>query len=125
MALHTGVTEEREGDYVGPLLNRIARLMAAGHGGQILLPLATEELLRDQLPDGVRLRDLGVHQLKDITRPEPIFQVVVPDLPAEFPPLRTLAAQTMTLPHPATPFTVGRPSWPKSPRCLTTRPVGC
>jgi len=107
MALHTGVTEERDADYAGPLLNRVARLMAAAHGGQILLSLATEELVRDQLPEGVSLRDLGVHQLKDLIRPEPIFQVLAEDLPAVFPPLRTMAAQTTTLPHSATPF-IGR-----------------
>ena len=59
MALHTGTAELREGDYYGPVLNRAARLMSAGHGGQILLSLATEELARDHLPVGVVLRDLG------------------------------------------------------------------
>ena len=53
MALHTGVAEERDGDYFGPPLNRVARLMAAGHGGQVLLSLATEELVRDHLPPDV------------------------------------------------------------------------
>src|SRR5437763_216958 len=59
MALHTGVTEERGDDYAGPALNRVARLLAAEHGGQVLLTLATQQLLRDNLPPGVVLRDMG------------------------------------------------------------------
>ena len=89
MALHTSAVELRDGDYVGPPLNRIARLMVAGHGGQTLLSLTTQELVRDHLPPGVTLRDLGEHYLKDLTQPEQIFQLVVADLPADFPPLRT------------------------------------
>jgi predicted ATPase/class 3 adenylate cyclase len=88
MALHTGVTEERGDDYVGPLLNRVARLLSAGHGGQILLTLAAAELVRDNLPAGVALKDLGEHRLKDLFRPERVFQLVAPDLPSEFPPLK-------------------------------------
>jgi predicted ATPase len=107
MALDSGVVEQRSDDYVGPLLNRTARLLATGYGGQILLSAAAHELVWNQLPPHVSLRDLGTHQLKDITRPEPIFQVVAPGLPAEFPPLRTTTAQMTTLPHPATPF-IGR-----------------
>jgi class 3 adenylate cyclase len=61
MALHTGAAEERGGDYFGPPLNRVARLLSAGRGGQILLSLATQELVRDQLPAGAGLRDLGEH----------------------------------------------------------------
>ncbi len=90
MALHTGVTEERDGDYFGPPLNRVARLLAAGHGGQTLLSLATAELVREQLPPDADLRDLGAHRLKDLTYPEQIFQLVAPDLPTTFPPLNTL-----------------------------------
>jgi len=88
MAIHTGVAELRDGDYVGPPLNRAARLLAAGHGGQILLSQATEALVREQLPPGIRLHDLGTHQLKDLRLPEPIFQLISPDLMADFPPLR-------------------------------------
>src|SRR6476469_1708923 len=66
MALHTGVTEERADDYVGPLLNRLARLLTAGHGGQILLTVATYELVREHLPDGVELRTLGERHLRDL-----------------------------------------------------------
>jgi predicted ATPase/class 3 adenylate cyclase len=91
MALHTGVAEERNGDYFGPALNRVARLLAAGHGGQILLSRSTQELVADQLPLEVALRDLGIHKLKDLERPEHIFQLVAPGLLSDFPPLRTTA----------------------------------
>lgn len=102
MAIHSGAAAPEAGDYFGPTLNRTARLLATGHGGQILLSLATAELLRDQLPASVQLRDLGGHRLKDLTRPEQILQVVAPDLPAEFPPLRTLDARRHNLPAQST-----------------------
>ncbi len=89
MALHTGVADERDGDYFGPPLNRVARLRDAGHGGQILLTSATVGLLRAQVPDGVEHRDLGVHRLRDLAEPEQVYQAAVWGLPAEFPPLRT------------------------------------
>jgi hypothetical protein len=89
MALHSGAAELRDDDYFGPPLNRVARLLVAGHGGQILLSLTTQELVRDHLPPGVALRDLGEHFLKDIVQPEQIFQIVAADLSADFPPLRT------------------------------------
>lgn len=90
MALHTGTPEARDGDYFGPPLNRVARLLSAGHGGQILLSLATRELVRDEQPDGLDLRDLGQHRLKDLIRPEQIYQVLAADLPSQFAALRTL-----------------------------------
>src|SRR5919202_1203158 len=90
MALHTGVVETRDADYFGPPLNRIARLLSAGHGGQILLTAAMQELVRDHLPPQVELRDLGEYRLKDLIRPERVFQIVAPDLAQNFPPLRTL-----------------------------------
>jgi predicted ATPase/class 3 adenylate cyclase len=98
MALHTGAIEVRGGDYVGPSLNRMARLLAAAHGGQTLLSLPAEELVRDALPPDVTLRDMGEHQLKDLIRPEHVYQVVVPDLPSDFPPLLTLDAHPNNLP---------------------------
>jgi class 3 adenylate cyclase/tetratricopeptide (TPR) repeat protein len=98
MALHTAVAELRNGDYFGPPLNRVARLLNAGHGGQILLSRATAELVNDHLPSDVELRDLGAHRLKDLTRPEHIFQLVAPHLPADFPALRTLDARPNHLP---------------------------
>jgi predicted ATPase/class 3 adenylate cyclase/DNA-binding XRE family transcriptional regulator len=102
MALHSGAAELRDGDYYGPALNRAARILAAGHGGQILLSLASAELLRDRLPAAIQIRDLGVYRLKDLAQPEQILQAVVPDLLAEFPPLRTLDARRHNLPAQAT-----------------------
>jgi len=107
MALHTGDTEERGDDYVGPLLNRVARLMNAAHGGQVLMTQATFELLRDNLPEGVHLRDLGEHRLKDLERPERVYQMVAPGLPQDFPPLKTLDSHPNNLPISLTSF-IGR-----------------
>jgi predicted ATPase/class 3 adenylate cyclase/Tfp pilus assembly protein PilF len=105
--LHTGVAEERDGDYLGPTLNRTARLLEAGHGGQTLLSLVTQELARDYLPQGIGLRDMGEHRLKDLERPERVFQLLAEDLPADFPPLRTLSTLPNNLPHALTSF-IGR-----------------
>ena len=113
MALHTGRVEVKIGDYTsgeyvsGLTLSRAARLLSAGHGGQILLSQPTYELVRDQLPAGVTLRDMGTHRLKDLIRPEQIFQVVIPDLPADFPALKTLDSLPNNLPIQLTSF-VGR-----------------
>ena len=107
MALHSGTAEQRGGDYYGPALNRAARLMEAAHGGQVLLSLATEELVRDHLPAAVALRDMGERRLKDLIRPERVFQLIVPDLQADFPPLKTLDARPNNLPAQTTPF-IGR-----------------
>jgi predicted ATPase/class 3 adenylate cyclase len=107
MALHTGAAEERAGDYFGPSLNRVARLLSAGHGGQVLMSLATEKLVRDELPEGAALRDLGERRLKDLFRPEHVFQITASGLPTEFAPLRTLDARRNNLPGQPTPL-VGR-----------------
>ncbi|HPH97914.1 MAG TPA: tetratricopeptide repeat protein [Anaerolineaceae bacterium] len=107
MALHTGAAEERDGDYFGQPVNRVARLVSAGHGGQILLSQACQELLRDDLPPLVSLKDLGERRLKDLIRPERIFQVVGPGLPADFPALRTLEVFRHNLPIQNTSF-IGR-----------------
>jgi class 3 adenylate cyclase len=107
MALHMGAPEERDGDYFGPPVNRVARLLSAAHGAQVLLSAATNEMVRDQLPAGMSLTELGEHRLKDLYRPERVFQVVSPDLPSEFPPLRTLEAYRNNLPLQPTPL-VGR-----------------
>ncbi len=93
MALHTGVAEERDGDYFGPPVNRVARLLSAGHGGQILLSAVTYGLVRDNLDfvePKAELKDLGEHRLKDLRHAEHIYQLAVPDLPADFPALKTL-----------------------------------
>jgi predicted ATPase/DNA-binding winged helix-turn-helix (wHTH) protein len=88
MALHSGNADLRDGDYFGPPLNRIARLLSAGHGGQVLVSRAARELLGDVLADEVSLRDMGVQRLKDLSRPEHVYQLVDPALASEFPPLR-------------------------------------
>lgn len=106
MALHSGNTEERGGDYFGPPLNRVARLMC-GHGGQVLLSQAVFDLICDQLPRNVTLRDLGDHRLKDLTRPERIYQVIALDLPSAFPALKTLDTLPNNLPIQLTSF-IGR-----------------
>ncbi len=90
MALHTGAAEPRDDDYFGPPLNRVARLLAAGHGGQTLLTLPTQELSRDSLSPAVTLHDMGLHRLRDLARPEQVFQLRHPALPDDFPPLRSL-----------------------------------
>lgn len=107
IGLHTGEAEARGGDYYGPSLNRAARLMAVAHGGQTLLSTTTADLVRDRLPPQVSLRDLGEHRLKDLVRPEHIFQVNHPELPADFPPLRSVDAFPNNLPVQITSF-VGR-----------------
>jgi predicted ATPase/class 3 adenylate cyclase len=90
MSLHTGVCEERDNDYFGPVVNRAARLEAVAHGGQVLISGATAELLSESLPEGVTLRDLGLHRLKDLGRPERVFQLEAEFLQPSFPPLATL-----------------------------------
>ena len=107
MGLHSGAVEARDNDYFGPPLNRVARLMSAGHGGQTLLSAVTDELVRGNLPPGVELRDLGEWRLKDLARLEHIYQLLAPDLPADFPPLRALDAIRTNLPSQLTSF-VGR-----------------
>lgn len=90
-ALHTGTAQERSGDYFGRSLNRVARLLSVGHGGQILLSSTTHESMRERtglVETEARLLDLGEHSLKDLFRFERIYQLAVPDLPNEFPPLR-------------------------------------
>ena len=81
--------------------------MSAGHGGQVLVSLATQELVRDELPAEVTLRDMGERLLKDMLHPEPIFQLVIANLPSDFPPIKTLAVKQHNLPEPMTSF-IGR-----------------
>ena len=97
-ALHTGTCDEREGDYFGPTVNRVARLLAIGHGGQVLVSGATCNLLRAVLPADVRLRDLGEHRLRDLFLAERVYQIVASDLSDEFPPLRSLDELANNLP---------------------------
>ncbi|HUS14194.1 MAG TPA: adenylate/guanylate cyclase domain-containing protein, partial [Chloroflexia bacterium] len=107
MGLHTGPAEMRNGHYFGPSLNRVARIMSIGHGGQILLSAPAREALGSQVPVGTHLLDLGEQQLKDVVRPERVFQLVPEGLASTFPPLRALPAFQHNLPIPLTSF-IGR-----------------
>jgi predicted ATPase/class 3 adenylate cyclase len=107
MAVHSGEAFERDGDYFGPALNRAARLMAIGHGGQILVSGATAALAQTALPSDMSLRDMGEHRLRDLAEPMAVFQVVHPELVVEFPPLRSLDPAPGNLPRQMTSF-VGR-----------------
>jgi class 3 adenylate cyclase/tetratricopeptide (TPR) repeat protein len=89
-AIHTGAADEREGDYFGPAVNKVARLLAIGHGGQVLTTAETAGLVEGALPAEVSLRDLGAYHLKDFAEPQRVSQLLAPGLPAEFPPLRSL-----------------------------------
>ncbi len=95
MALHTGPAEERDDDYFGPALNRVARLLAVGHGGQTLLSSAAWQEVADDLPPGVTLHDLKSHRLKDLSQPEHVWQAGQDGLPEDFPPLRSLGANNL------------------------------
>jgi len=97
MGLHTGTAQVRNDDYFGPALNRTARLMAVGHGGQLLTCSATQQLLADELPQGVELLSLGTQYLKDLDRPETIYQVVAEGLNREFPPLDSVVEESADL----------------------------
>ena len=79
MAVHTGEAEERDGDYFGPALNRAARLMGLASGGQVLVSLAAAEVVRDRLPDGIGLVELGERSLRSLSRPERVFELCRPD----------------------------------------------
>jgi predicted ATPase len=107
VALHTGIGEVRDGDYVGQALNRVARLLSLCHGGQTLLSRPTRDLVGDALPPTVTLRDLGEHSLKDLQRSEFVFQVVIEGLPADFPSLNSSRNRPNNLPAPTSLF-VGR-----------------
>jgi class 3 adenylate cyclase len=94
MGLHTGEPAATRGRYIGLSLHRAARICAAGHGGQILLSRATHAILADDVLPDITFQDLGHHQLKDLDHAEPIYQLLVPDLPRHFPPLRAAAQAT-------------------------------
>jgi class 3 adenylate cyclase len=107
MGLHTGEPSLLSEGYVGLGVHYAARIMSAGHGGQVLLSQITRELVEHDLPDGVSLRDLGEHRLKDLQRPGPLYQLVIADLPADFLPLKTLDVCFNNLPVQFTPL-IGR-----------------
>ncbi|HYR00655.1 MAG TPA: adenylate/guanylate cyclase domain-containing protein [Casimicrobiaceae bacterium] len=105
--MHTGSAERRDNDYFGSAVNRAARIAGAAHGGQILLSQATVESIREQLPPGVTLRDLGRVRLRDLASPEHVYQAVHPRLREDFPALRSLESTPNNLPQQVTSF-VGR-----------------
>jgi len=107
VGIHTGEAQCRDGDYFGPVLNRAARLMAVAHGGQIVCSQATADLARDVLAGDVKLIDLGEHRLRDLSRPERVFQVDAAGLEVEFAPLRSLDAFPGNLPLQVSSF-IGR-----------------
>ncbi len=107
MGLHTGDVEVHGEHYFGPALFRCARLMAVGYGRQVLLSRATRDLVGDGLPEGASLRALGTHRLKDLAEATEVYQVLHPDLQAEFPPLKSLDTQANNLPIQTTRF-IGR-----------------
>jgi len=109
MGVHAGDTETRDGDYFGPVMNRAARIMAAGHGGQVLFSGFAADHADGGLPVGALMRDLGVHRLKDLTLPEHLFQLVHEDLESDFPPPNTLDSRPHNLPQQMTEF-LGRAS---------------
>jgi predicted ATPase len=106
-AIHTGTSDERAGDYYGPAVNRVARLLAIGHGGQTLVSGVTTDLVQGLMPRGATLHDLGQHRLKDLAYPEQVYQLLAPELEREFPPLRSLDVLANNLPRQVTQL-VGR-----------------
>ena len=98
MGVHTGEVSLVDGSYVGVTVHRAARIAGAGHGGQTLLSDATAALVRDELPAGAALRDLGEHRLKDFPTPARLYQLDLPGLPTTFPPLRAAAPRRSDLP---------------------------
>jgi len=105
--LHAGMIERRDNDFFGSAVNRAARIMSVAHGGEMLISHAVAELVRDRLPAGVSLRDLGSVRLRDLSGPERIWQVIAPGLRHDFPALRSLEAAPNNLPQQLTTF-VGR-----------------
>jgi predicted ATPase/class 3 adenylate cyclase len=107
MGLHTGEPDLASEGYVGLSVHHAARIMSAGHGGQVLLSQVTCDLVEHDLPEDVSLRDLGAHRLKDLRHPQHLFQLVIAGLAADFPPLQTLDSSPNNLPIQPTPF-IGR-----------------
>jgi predicted ATPase/class 3 adenylate cyclase len=104
MGLHTGTPQVVGDHYVGLDVHRAARIAAAGHGGQVLLSQTTHALVEQALPDGMTLRELGAHRLEDLHQPERLYQLVLPGLLANFPPLKTLETHQHNLPIQLTPL---------------------
>lgn len=109
MALHTGETEERDGDYFGPAVNRAARLMGVAHGGQVLVSLPTAEIVRSMLPGGLGLIERGEVELRSFTQPERVYELTWPGSPVDAGrSTRPIAARSGRVPALSTPV-IGRP----------------
>lgn len=107
IAVHSGTTHERDGDYFGPTVNRVARLLAVVHGEQVVVSGETARLVRDAMPPQAELHDLGSHRLKDLVEPEHVWQLAAPGLRDIFPPLLSLGSLPNNLPRQVTPL-IGR-----------------
>ncbi len=123
MGLHTGQAEERDNDYFGQTLNRVARLQGVGHGQQTLISEATYRLVCDSLPPDVTLQDMGMHRLKDLQAPEHVWQLFHPALPTEFPPLKSLDYLPTNLPRQMSSFIGRQREMAEIKRLLTTTPL--
>lgn len=104
IGVHTGYADERDGDYFGPAVNRVARLMSLGHGGQVLVSAAARELVHGDLPASASLTDLGSHRLRDLAQAEQVWQLTVAGAPSDFPPLKSLDTLPNNLPLQPTSF---------------------
>jgi predicted ATPase/class 3 adenylate cyclase len=120
MGLHSGEPAQHEDTYIGIDVHRAARIAATAHGGQVVLSEPTRALAAPGMPPAVSVRDLGFHRLKDIEEPERIYQLTGPGLPEDFPPLKSVGAQT-SLPVPATPL-IGRDDDLERLRATISRP---
>jgi predicted ATPase/class 3 adenylate cyclase len=120
IGLHTGEATLVGNEYLGLDVHRAARVAAAGHGGQVLVSETTRALVDHALPPGLTLKDLGMHRLKDLARPERLFQLTVEGLPADFPPLKTLETTPNNLPTQLTSF-IGRDDQVREAKQLLSR----
>lgn len=103
-AIHTGIADERDNDYFGPTVNRVARLLSIGHGGQVLVSGAARSLIEERTIPEISLVDLGIHRLKDLSAPEHVFQLSAPGLATDFPALRSVDLAPNNLPASLTPL---------------------
>jgi predicted ATPase/class 3 adenylate cyclase len=120
IGLHTGEATLVGNEYLGLDVHRAARVASAGHGGQVLVSETTRALVDHVLAPGLTLKDLGMHRLKDLARPERLFQLTVEGLPADFPPLKTLEATPNNLPTQLTSF-IGRDDQVREAKQLLSR----
>ena len=123
MGLHTGEPQPSSEGYVGLDVQRAARIMSAGHGGQVLLSQTTRDLVEHGLPGDVSLRDLGEHRLKDLGHPRQLYQLVIAGLAADFPPLTTLDSHSHNLPFNPPHSSGVRRKWPNVQQQLLRQDV--